>query len=95
MFVGVCVCLIRSVSCPLGCGRGLRMKLGLWRYAAPSHSAPFFPLSGPDTTKGIRSPCFRQGLHPGQSTPQLNVTVYDKSTDLCQSDWAERPVFGS
>lgn len=50
---------------------------------------PFFLLFGPDTSKGIRSPCFCQALYPGQSTPQLSVTVYDKSADLCQSAWAD------
>lgn len=56
--------------------------------------APFFPLSGPDTNKRIRSPCFRQTLYSRQSSDQLSVTLNDKSANLCQSLWAEIPVFG-
>lgn len=56
--------------------------------------APFFPLSGPDTNKRIRSPRFRQTLHSRQSSDQLSVTLNDKSANLCQSLWAGIPVFG-
>lgn len=56
--------------------------------------APFFPLSGPDTNKRIRSPCFRQTLHSRQSSDQLSVTLNDKSANLCQSLWGGIPAFG-
>lgn len=67
-------------------GRGI-----LQPYPTP---APFFPLSGPDTNKRIRSPCFRQTLYSRQSSDQLSVTLNDKSANLCQSLWAGIPVFG-
>lgn len=99
----MCVCVGVSVSARVHRPHKMSLMLTwLWRpglEGTKGHgilqphptTAPFFPLSGPDTNKRIRSPRFRQTLHSRQSSNQLSVTLNDKSANLCQSLWAGIP----
>lgn len=75
--VWLCLSLIRSLSCSLGCERGF----GARKWQCQS-TVPFHLILPSDTNKRIRAHSFRQSFHSRQCGEELSEIVLDSGADL-------------